>query len=73
EQLEHVSAPHDARRIDIERLEEMVKPQQERESNGHLRRRHGKNKQKHHLTVGVTPTRSSSNECQSGRVEHYLN
>ena len=51
----------------------MVKPQQERESNGHLRRRHGKNKQKHHLTVGVTPTRSSSNECQSGRVEHYLN
>jgi len=51
----------------------MVKPQQESESNGNLRGRHGKNKQKHDLAVRLTPTRSRSNECESRRVEHYLN
>jgi HD superfamily phosphohydrolase YqeK len=50
-----------------------VEQQNERQSHRDLGRRHGENKQKHDLTVRLSPARARSDERQAAGIEHDLN
>jgi hypothetical protein len=50
-----------------------VEEQNERQPDRDFGRRHGENKKKHDLTIGLSPARASRDECQPAGVEHDLN
>lgn len=68
-----MSASHVTRRIVVERWMMFLKLQNQGEANRHLGRSHGKNEQKHHLPVRLTPSGAGRNESEPAGIEHNLN
>jgi hypothetical protein len=60
-------------RIHIQCSLPLMEKENERQPDRDFGRRHGENKEKHDLTIGLPPARSGRDERQSAGIEHDLN
>src|SRR5271165_6501245 len=66
------SSSHFTDGVHIQGLEPVIDLQDQCESDGDFGGRHRQNEHKHHLSVGLMPSRPGDHKCQPRRIEHDL-
>src|SRR5262249_2490084 len=66
------SSSHFTDCVYIQRFEPAIDLKHQRQSDRYFRRRHSQNEDKHHLAIGLMPSRSGSHECKPCGIEHDI-